>query len=124
MTAVAIEADADRAPDVEISTVLSDATRAEIRVVGELDGAAAVLLHEVVDGHVRAGRRFLRLDLSGVRLVSDAGAATLAGAHDRLLARRGTVILTGVDSALRQQFHEHGLAERLLIIAPTAAESN
>ncbi|WP_338181360.1 STAS domain-containing protein [Jatrophihabitans sp.] len=108
---------------MEITTLHADSTRAEVRVVGELDGSAAVLLHEVIDGHVRAGRRYLRVDLGGVQRVGPSGAATLAGAHDRLLARRGTVILTGVNAALRKQFREHGLADRLLIVAPTAAES-
>lgn len=109
---------ADAVHDLAIVTARFDETRADITATGALVGGGAVLLHEVLDAHLRAGRLYLRLDLSKVDSIDDAGAATLAGAHERLFARRGTLILTQVSAPVRAALDARGLERRLLILGP------
>ena len=84
----------------DVRTSSCDATRANLNVSGDLDTDGAEVLAQVIEGHVRAGRRFLRLHLGGVRHLGDAATVVIARAHEQLLAGRGTLILIGVDSRL------------------------
>ena len=106
----------DTGHDLAIVTTRFDETRADITAAGALVGAGARLLHEVLDAHMRAARLYLRLDLSKVDQIDDAGAATLAGAHERLFARHGTLILTQVSAQARAALDARGLERRLLIL--------
>jgi anti-anti-sigma factor len=76
-------------------TSSSDEDRASLRVVGDLDGLAVAQLHQVINGHLAAGRRFLRLDMSGVTEIDDDGLRLILDTHHRVLAQRGTLILIG-----------------------------
>ena len=118
------EPDDTSAPDshFDVHTVRCDATRANVRVSGDLDDGGASVLAEVIDGHLRAGRRFLRLHVGRVRTLGTAAVEVIAAAHDQLLARRGTMILTGVDATLEAVLRAATPASPLLILAPTAAE--
>ena len=84
----------------DVRTLRGDATRANIRVSGDLDADGASVLAHVIEGHLRAGRRFLRLHIGGVRTMSQDAIDVIATAHEQLLARRGTMILTGVSSSM------------------------
>lgn len=103
-----------------VVTLNSDASRARLGVTGALDIATAGLVAVAVNEHVVAHRRYLRLDLSGVTSVDDAAVAVLAEIHARVLAERGTLILTRVDSWL--EIALAGADDAFLMIAPTAAD--
>ncbi len=105
----------------DVRTVAADATRASVRVIGELSAGCVVLLGEVLDGHLRAGRRFARLNLSGVHTIDASAGVVLLGAHRAFLERRGTLILTGVAAVVRAALAADGLLEDLLLV-PTAAD--
>jgi anti-anti-sigma factor len=106
----------------DVRTLRCDATRANVRVSGDLDADGAVVLTQVIDGHMRAGRRFLRLHIGGVRSMGDEAVAAIAAAHDQLLARRGTMILTGVSRPMEAVLRAATPASPLLLVSPTAAE--
>ena len=101
-------------------TLKFDATRVSLHATGELNLGAASVLSAVTDKHIAAHRRYVRLDLSGVSSVDGAAIEVLAEIHSRLLAERGTLILTGVNSWLEIALGEAGGA--FLMIAPTAAD--
>jgi len=101
-------------------TLKFDATRASLGATGALNSGTAGVLAVAVNEHIVAHRRYVRLDLSGVTSVDNAAVAVLAGIHSRLLAERGTLILTGVDSWL--EIVLAGAGHAFLMIAPTAAD--
>ena len=103
-----------------VVTLKFDATRASLGATGALNSATAGVLAVAVNEHIDAQRRFVRLDVSGVTSVDDAAVTVLAGIHSRLLAERGTLILTGVDSWLEAALV--GGDHAFLVIAPTAAD--
>jgi anti-anti-sigma factor len=81
---------------LEVRVLATDATRAAAELHGEMDLAAADLLAKVLDNQLAAGRRFVRLDLSRLEFLDGAGLDVLINAHDRLLAARGMLTLTGL----------------------------
>jgi anti-sigma B factor antagonist len=81
---------------LDIRTVLVDGNRAYLRVSGELDLATAPVLAAVIRRHLFAGRRFIRLDLSGLGFLDCTGLLNLAQAHNECLARRGTLVMSHV----------------------------
>lgn len=106
----------------DVRTTRCDATRANVRVSGYVDEDGTAVLDGVIESHLRAGRRFLRLHLGGVRTLDSRAIELIASAHDRLLAIRGTMILTGVGAALEAELRRATPASPLFLIAPTAAE--
>jgi anti-anti-sigma factor len=93
-------AESERTPrfagQASLTTVHQDRTRALVRATGEWDLANVDSLAELIDRHQRSGRRFVRLDLSAVTFLDCACLDVLLDAHLRLLADRGTLVLTGV----------------------------
>lgn len=124
MTTTSVERQPNDRPAAafDVRTARADATRANVHVSGHLDAGAAVVLAHVIDGHLSAGRRFLRLHIGGVRGLSPEAIQVIAEAHEQLLARRGTMILTGVSSTLEDVLRAATLTSPLLMIRPTAAE--
>jgi len=106
----------------DVRTASCDANRANLYVSGDLDSDGAVVLAQVIEGHVRAGRRFLRLNLGGVRSLCDAATVVIARAHEQLLATRGTLILTGVDGSMEQLLRLAAPASPLLLLPATLTE--
>lgn len=105
----------------DVRTSTCDATRANLDVSGDLDADGAAVLEQVIEGHIRAGRRFLRLHMFGVRTVGDAATVVIARAHEQLLASRGTLILTGVERRIEARLR--AAAESPLLLLPaTPAE--
>jgi anti-sigma B factor antagonist len=76
--------------------VRQDRTRALVRAVGEWDLANAEVLDDLLRTHEKAGRRYVRLDVSSVKFLDCTCLGVLVAAHRRLLAERGTLVLTGV----------------------------
>lgn len=112
-----------RSPDgFSVHTTKCDANRANIRVTGLLDDGAAAVLAGVIESHLRANRRFLRLHVGEVRSLAAAAVDVLARAHEQVLARRGTMILTGVTASLEAQLRSAPLASPLFLLGPTADE--
>jgi anti-anti-sigma regulatory factor len=111
-------------PGFDVRTARCDATRANLHVSGDLSGDGAAVLAHVIDGHLRAGRRFLRLHIGGARTLGESAIAVIADAHQQLLARRGTMILTGVTPAMEDVLRAATPTSPLLMLRPTAAELN
>ncbi len=106
--------------EFSLTTLQCDPTRAQLRASGRLDARAAAVLAAVLDGHVRAGRRFLRLNIAGVPGVDASGVEVLSSLHRRLLERRGTLIITGVTGPTEQVLARADAG--LFLLAPTAAD--
>jgi anti-anti-sigma regulatory factor len=106
----------------DVRTARCDATRANLHLSGDLDDGAAAVLDHVIDGHVRAGRRFLRLHVGGLRSLGGDAVNVIARAHDRLLAVRGTMILTGVGGPVEAALRAAAPGSPLFMLPPNAAE--
>src|SRR3954465_7717932 len=85
-----------------VTTTRCDHIRAHIEVRGGPDSAAAEILQAVLDGHIRAGRLYLRVDMGGATTADQPSLQVLSSVHHRLLAARGTLIITAVSRALAQ----------------------
>jgi len=81
---------------LDITTTATDGLRAELAVHGELDMATVGLLIHALCDQLRAGRRFVRLDMSGLSFLGGRGLAALVTAHNAFLAKRGMLTLSGV----------------------------
>lgn len=79
-----------------VLTVATDAARACVQISGELDAALAPRLAAELSAHLQAGRRYLRLELSGVTFIDTSALSVVLAAHNELLRERGTLVLTGV----------------------------
>lgn len=71
------------------------------RVAGDLEVASCTCLENFWELRL-AGARDLRLDLSGIEEVEEAGLATLGALVQRQLAAGARVTVSGADSALRE----------------------
>jgi anti-anti-sigma factor len=126
MTTTSVEPQSSDQPTAntafDVRTSRCDATRANVHLSGHLDAGGAAVLATVIDGHLRAGRRFLRLHIGGVRSLTEEAIAVIADAHEQLLARRGTMILTSVSPSMEDVLRLATPTSPLLMIRPTAAE--
>lgn len=102
-------------PTLEVTVVRVDATRAVLQAYGVLDVAAAERLSTVVLDQLAAGRRFVRLDVSGLRTSDRAALMTVVRVHRTFLDARGTLILTGVGPQLAQLLRRTDLDRTLLV---------
>ena len=102
-------------------TLRQEADRVELAVRGCVDGETAPFIALAADGHLRMGRRYLRLDLGAVTAIDEAAVRRIAQLHRRLLAARGTLVLTNVPPSLFERLSE--AESGLLMVAPTAADS-
>lgn len=105
---------------MSVETVRFDDNRALIEVSGELDIATSAPLWAVLQCHATAGRRFLRLDVSGVTFLDATALTGIVSAHEQLLANRGTLVLTGVRGATARVLRLTGLDEVLFVSGPRA----
>lgn len=97
-----------------LTTVRQDRAHVVIRAVGEWDLANAHILAEQLDEHEKAGRRFVRLDVSDVTFLDSTCLSVLLTTHQRLLAARGTFVLTGVTPRLTRLLQLTHLDRELL----------
>ncbi len=98
---LAVDAAAPASKPLTITTTRCDKTRANLRLRGAVDVGGAELLQAVVEGHQRAGRRYLRVDV-GTATLDAAAVEVLCHLHRRLLATRGTMIIMAVPPALER----------------------
>lgn len=105
-----------------VETTLQDAHRATMQVRGHVTASALAPLAEAIDAHLHAGRRFLRINLSGVRELDRDALGLFQRTHELLLSRRGTLILTGAHSAVMSVLRRAGLDRVLFVLAPSADE--
>ncbi len=103
---------------MSVETVRFDPERADIKVTGELDAATAAPLWAVLQSHLAAGRRFLRLDLSGVTFLDATVLSGITRAHQDLLQCRGTLVITGVRALVAKVLRMTGLDEVLFVGGP------
>jgi anti-anti-sigma factor len=93
-----------------------------VKVTGELDVSTAAPLWAVLRSHVNSGRRFLRLDMSGVTFLDATALTGITAVHRDLLARRGTLVITGVRALVARVLRVTGLDEVLLVSGPRAED--
>ena len=74
----------------------TDATRAVVALQGEMDLANAGLLVGVLANQLEVGRRYVRLDVSGLEFVDACGLSAILEAHNAFLAAHGNLVLTGI----------------------------
>jgi anti-anti-sigma factor len=105
-----------------VVTASFDEQGAAIRAVGDLDAAASSRLRRLIDFHVSAGRRFLRVDLSGVTGIGESALRLLEATHQRLLAQRGTLVLIGSGEGVTRVLRSADLADELFLLEPFASD--
>jgi anti-sigma B factor antagonist len=103
-----------------LTVTKSDALRANVRLAGDLDLASARLLTAALEHEIDSGRRYLRLDLSGLAFLDTAGIAALVAAHWMFLEKRGTLILLGLTRTARRLVELTGTDRVLLVAADNA----
>jgi anti-anti-sigma factor len=107
------ERSSDSKSGTSLTTIRQDRTRTLVRAEGEWDLANAHVLADALAEHERAGRRFVRLDVSAVTFLDGTCLEVLAAAHVRLLGARGTLVLTGVPARIMRLLNFAGLAQVL-----------
>lgn len=110
-----VAADVSGSGELETFAVGIDATQATVEVRGEVDLANAGLLATVLDDQLALGRRFVRLDLSGLRFLDWVGLGVLVRAHHQFLSCHG-IVLTAPIRRLVWLLHMAGLDEILFIV--------
>ncbi|MFI7490098.1 STAS domain-containing protein [Micromonospora echinaurantiaca] len=88
----------------------------EVRVTGEVDIATVGALRSALWS--APARSVLRVDLSGVRVLSAAGVRALVAAHLRIRARGGELVLVGPDPTVRRVLRATGLHRVIPIVDP------
>lgn len=111
-------------PRISVETARCDRLRALIKVTGELDLRTAAPLWAVLQGHVNSGRRFLRLDVSGVTFLDATALTGITTVHRDLLGRRGTLVITGVRTLVARVLRVTGLDEVLFVSGPRAEDDS
>ncbi len=98
-----------------IVTVSEDAWRAVVALHGELDVANAPQLQAVLEGHLDAGRRVVRLDTQDVTFLDSSALGAIVAVHRRCVELHATLILTGVSGIVERIVKLTGLDQVLLI---------
>lgn len=119
MTTLAVEIAGPANQLFTITTTRYDNIGADLRLRGAVDVGGADVLRSVVEGHRRAGRRYLRVDV-GAATLAEAAVTVLCDLHRRLLATGGTMIITAVPPALERVLT--AADPSLLTLAATAAD--
>jgi anti-anti-sigma factor len=112
------EASPSASGDLPITTFRSDRRSASVSVRGDLDVAVAAQLWSVLLQHLTAGRRYLRLDLSGVTFFDSSAVTAIVEVHHEALYRRGTLVLVGVTPLVAKVLSLTGADENLLVAGP------
>ncbi|MDT4939213.1 MAG: anti-sigma factor antagonist [Pseudonocardiales bacterium] len=106
-----------------LTVTKSDSLRANVRLAGDLDLASAQILAAALEHELDTGRRYLRLDLSGLGFLDSTGIEALIEAHWMFLERRGTLILLGLTRTARRLVELTGTDSVLLVAADHAQMS-
>lgn len=101
----------------ELAVVGADPLRATVRASGALDLSARDSIVEVL-GHQRdSGRVIVRLDLTEVTFMDCSCLGALVDAHQRFLAARGQLLLTGVGPPTNRLLKLTGVDQILFAVA-------
>jgi anti-anti-sigma factor len=100
---------------LSIETVRFDDRRAAVAVHGDLDVSTAAALWSVLQSHLTAGRRYLRVDLSAVTFIDAAAVTAILEVHHEALYRRGTLVLTGITPSIAKVLALTGVDETLFL---------
>ena len=100
---------------VSVETVGLDRLRAHVRVTGDLDVSTAAPLWAVLQSHLAAGRRHVRLDLAGVAFLDASALSGIVQTHHDALEMRGTLVLSGMNSHVDKVLHMTGLHDVLFV---------
>jgi anti-anti-sigma regulatory factor len=82
---------------LEVATTAADTLRAAVTVHGTLSERTQPLLQSVLGTHVRAGRRYLRVDLAHAVVADPTVLTPLVEAHAALLALGGMLIFDNAE---------------------------
>lgn len=104
---------------LSVETVRYDERRAAVSVYGDLDVSTAAALWSVLQSHLTAGRRYLRVDLSAVKFIDAAAVTAIVEVHHEALYRRGRLVLAGVTAAVAKVLSLTGVEDTLFIAGPT-----
>ncbi|MGI8678181.1 MAG: STAS domain-containing protein [Jatrophihabitans sp.] len=85
----------DETGELQVTTVVVDATRATLQLRGEMDLSNADLLTAVLANQLSFGRHFIRLDVSRLGFLDCAGLRAIVLAHNDCLSARGVLVLAG-----------------------------
>jgi stage II sporulation protein AA (anti-sigma F factor antagonist) len=102
-----------------VETIRFDERRAAVAVHGDLDVSTAAELWSVLQRHLTAGRRYLRVDLAAVKFIDAAAVTAIVEVHHEALYRRGTLVLVGVTPPVAKVFALTGVDETLFITGPS-----
>ncbi|MDT4913686.1 MAG: anti-sigma factor antagonist [Pseudonocardiales bacterium] len=105
---------------MSVDTPEWDIHRALVKVSGDLDISTVAPLWAVLDGHLAAGRRYLRLDLSEVTFMDAASLGGIIRVHHRALDHRGTLVLTGARPPVTRMLRLTGMDDVLFVGGPRA----
>lgn len=110
-------------PNGSITTTTQDDWHASVSLLGEFDAANSDALRAVLDEHLDAGRRVLRLDTAGVSFMDSSGVGAIVHAHARCHDEHGSLIITGVQPRIARLLEITGLDHILLIDSADDDES-
>lgn len=80
------------ATDLSVETSAADDLRATVEVTGTLSAGTCPLLVSVLEAHQRAGRRYLRVDVSGCELPDRAVVVQLRARHAAMAEVGGLLV--------------------------------
>lgn len=100
----------------ELAVVGADPLRATVRASGELDLAARDSIVEVLGRQRDSGRAIVRLDLTDVTFMDCSCLHALVEEHQRFLAARGHLVLTGVGHRTSRLLELTGLDQILFAV--------
>jgi anti-anti-sigma factor len=98
-----------------ITVTTQHTLQAAVCVAGELDLASSSLLGACLENQLDTGRRYTRVDLSGVDFVDVAGLNAILDAHETYLRRRGMLILGALSPKVERLVGLVGAEDDLLI---------
>ena len=101
----------------EVTLLQTDATRAVVALQGEMDLANAGLLVGVLGNQLESGRRYVRLDVSGLDFVDACGLSAILEAHNAFLAAHGNLVLTGIGPRMARLIALTHLERDLFVVA-------
>lgn len=94
---------------LEVATMSSDTMRAIVRVTGVLTDDNVTLLSSALATHLRAGRRYLRIDLAAAGVSGHKALATLAEVHAGTTKLGGMLVFDHASANLAAALREHEL---------------
>jgi anti-anti-sigma factor len=106
----------------EVFVRVRDRLRVTLVLRGEFDVSAADLFTGVVTHQLRAGRRYIAIDMAAVTFIDCAMLRAVVAAHNQLLGRRGHLTLRHLSRPVARILDITGLDTALRIVASPGEE--